>query len=106
MLKYNNYPPREAGDVEFTSYFIDNPSCIDPKVAGHLVARTLLEIMEPRDRENIPAIITHMIDVSPAYGSTTRGIYDTVGCREGDQRTFMSSAEFELQDQGLVGAVI
>jgi hypothetical protein len=105
MLKYNNYPPKEPGDVEFTDYFIENPTSIDPKVAGKLVTRTLLEVMAPEDYSKAPAIITYAIDTSPS-SARSEGLYNSRFCGPEDQQAFVRAVEFELKDQGLVGAIV
>ena len=96
MLKFNDFPPKEIGDVEFSEVFIKTHRAFDPLKMGRLVAHTLLENMQPENRHNAPEIMANLIDTFPEHDSSSGIIYSSLFGRMIPHNLFVSSIEVEL----------
>lgn len=96
MLKFNNYPPKNSEDVEFTDTFVKDHRCVQPSTMAKLVTSCLVENMLPEDRSGAPEIIAHLIETFPIL-EPSRGISAQLyGPNPSDQGQFVSSIEYEL----------
>ncbi|HVV26111.1 MAG TPA: hypothetical protein VHC21_03730 [Candidatus Saccharimonadales bacterium] len=99
MLKFNSYPPKKAGDVEFTELFVKDHRAVQPTIMGHFVANTLMANMRPEDCYEVPEILAHMIDEFPIV-EPSRGISAQLyGPLSSDRKMFIEAIESDLGEK-------